>query len=235
MWLLPKTTDEQINVVLSPTAMSCSWIVPASKQSPYELKAFEQFPFDRLEYEQSTLFNPTVLQNKITTFARNHKLEHAFVSFALAGPQIVESIVELPKASPMPHEFPFPKLRTLIWNYRYLYPADNAQFAFYVCGINRQQLFQHKLMAINTQLTVNTMTTHNMALLNLYKQSYGKAFRASQLAVDMQQRNNQIAELFSTDTIRRQLYISPSLNVDITTDGPALCTALGLYITGEHA
>lgn len=235
MLRVPKIHNEQINVVIDPAGMSCSWITPSNKHCPYELKAFQHTPFDRLEYAQSTLFNPTVLQATIKKFADTHSLHNAFVSFALAGPQVVESIVELRQASPSPHEFPFPKLRTLIWNYQYLYPTDNAYYAFYVSGMDRRHLFQHQMMAINTQLTINTVTTHQMSLLGLYTHTYGKAFRASQLAVDMHHHNNQITQLISADTLRRQLCVAPTLTHEF--NDPVyhipLCTALGLYISGD--
>ncbi|HEV2601162.1 MAG TPA: hypothetical protein VGT41_02590 [Candidatus Babeliales bacterium] len=231
MWHLPKLRNELVTISLAPKKISCSWLTTTTKDNRrYILKAFEEKPLHHLEYEQSAINNSQMLGAHITKFLKRHKLVDPYISCSISGSQIIESLIDLPIASPKITDFPFPKLHKTIWNYRYLYPKDNAYFTFYLCGIPRHILFQHQLFAVKHQLNLTALTTERMALLSLYKKTRGLIFRASQFAQDMQQNNNELHTLFSADSIRRIMTISPS--VQLPNEITPLSIALGLFIIG---
>lgn len=231
MW--PKINHEIVTISLTPKQLSCSWIVPGSSKKPFVLKAYKTTPFDHFEYEQAILFSPTRIGKQINSFLSHHNLKDAFMYACVSGPHIVESLVDVPLSSPKPSDFPFPKLQTLVWDYRYLYPKDNARSAFYLCGIPRHMLFQYNLLAQTHHLNIRALTTQRMALFHLYTHIKGSTFRATQLAQDMQAHNNQLDTFFSVDMLRRILSISKGVSIDYGHETHELATMIGLSIMGD--
>jgi hypothetical protein len=144
----------------------------------------------------------------------------------------VESLVNLPVSSPNSTDFPFPKLQSLLWDYRYLYPSDNARFTFYVCGVPRQLLFQYQLLAVQYALNLVAITTERMALFHLYRHIKGPAFRVGQLAQDMKGHGNQLNTFFSQDMLRRVVFTSNGAG-DYVCSTQELSVAIGLSLMGE--
>ena len=233
MWPLPTINNELLSISLNDTALTCSWIQSTKNSTPTMLKAYASYPLNNLEYHNALVFNPTYLTHCIQNFIHQNHLEHAYCMLSISGKSIVEAITTLPIASPQPTDFSFTKLRNLLWDYRYLYPNNNDQFDFYVCGITQSLLVQYQLMAIALPVNLLVITTELMALLNLYKRQYGPTFRHSQLARDMMRHNNDIHQLFTLDTIRRNLAIKPSLSIDIEQEKLGLLLALGLFYAGK--
>lgn len=231
MWPLPPINNNYVSIIINPHAIVCSWIQKTGSVS-FELKAYNHTPLHHLESAQSILFNPTYISGRIITFLKTYNLNHAFVILGISGPTIVESIIELPIASPTPQDFHFPKLRSLIWDYRYLYPLDH-RFAFYLCGISREHLAQYQLLAITTRTNIIGITTERMALLKLYQHRHGAAFRYSQFARDLQHHSNNMHDLFSTDTLRRLLLIKPSLRINIEQERHFLSCSFGLFLIAK--
>jgi len=223
---------EFVHISLSPEKLTCSWIAREPKKKSFVLKAFKSMRFEHREYEQSILFSPMRIGNWISAFLSMYNLQHALVTISIAGPHIVESIVDLPIASPKPTDFPFFKLQSLLWDYRYLYTKDNSRSAFYLCGIPQHILFQYKLLAIQASLNIITITTHRMALFYLYHYTKGPTFRASQLAQDMQMHNNQLDSYFSSDMLHRIVSVSPAVSTDFTQHSAHLAAAIGLFTQG---
>ncbi|HZW60631.1 MAG TPA: hypothetical protein VFF04_00215 [Candidatus Babeliales bacterium] len=233
MWPLPSIKSELVTISLTPDAISFSWMKASKKYGNVELQAYRNIPLTSFEYAHAIVFNPTLLKKYISQFLSEHKLTHAFVAISIAGPSITESIVEVSKLSPEPADFPFPKLKKLLWDYRYLYPDDN-RFAFYVCGISRQLLAQYQLLSLSIPINLIAITTQRIALLQVYRQQYGAAFRHAQLARDIQLHNNDVHSLFSQDTIRRHLHIKPSLMINLQEQQSALLVSFGLFLMGKE-
>jgi hypothetical protein len=188
------------------------------------LKAYRSIPFDNFECHQSVLYNPSYLKHQIQTFLDQYNLQHAWSCIALSGPGIIENIVNIAKASPQPADFRSPTLKKIMWDYRYLYPHDDAHYAFYVCGISRHLFAQYQLLAISCRLSPLVITTERMVHLRLYKQFYGAAFRHSQLAKDMRLHNNQIENLCSPSMLHRFVRMHPPVDVAV---------AFGLFLLGK--
>ncbi len=234
MWPLAPIKNELVTITLSPQYITCSWIQPHNKRTPFALAAYQKTALDHLELEQSIIFNPTKIQQYINNFLEQYNLNNAFVACSCAGPGIREKIITLNIASPKPKDLTSAGLKKIMWDYRYLHPVHNNQFAFYVCGISRELLFQYKLLAIALGINLTTITTEFMALLHLYKYLYGNAFRYSQLAIDMQKHNNKLEKNFTHETIRRMLHISSDITLDLYQEAPFLLKSLGLLLTGEQ-
>lgn len=240
MWPLPKIRNEWVSISYTPQEIICSWIRRAQqKPAPYELAAYQRIPLNNLELTSLIPHNTTLLTKSIRSFLKTHTLEHAYISCSLSGPILFEEIMDMPTASPNPSDFSshlrtdttYPALKKMNWDYQYLYPKDETHYSFYVCGLQRHHLFQYQLLAIAADMNMVVMTSEKLALLRLYKQIYGIAFRNSQLARDMITHDNNIAHFFTPDIIQRTLYIAPGLQ-HATTDGAHLSTLLGLFLVG---
>jgi hypothetical protein len=231
MWPFPKLNDQIVTVTLNPSALSCAWIQKNKQLARYELRAYQCTPLMNGEFANANLFNPTGIQRHINHFLTQHELTDACISMAVAGPHVTESVVELPTARPHIEQFPFPKLKKLVWEYRYLYPTDHNSFAFYVCGIAHHHLLQYQLSAIKNAHNLVAITSERMALLQLYKYIQGAAFRPAQLGKELALHNQDIHSLFTTDMLRRMLFVKPALSLHVETERSALLTNLGLFIT----
>ena len=207
MWPIPALDHKLVCVLFTPEAMVCSWIEKTNNATaPLLLRAYKHYPLNNLELEHLTLFNPTVIKNYITSFLQQHNLADAFIAFIVHGPGVTEQFVAMPTSTPHRTDFGISSnSRSLLWEYRYLYPNDHGQFVFYVYSIARSLVLQYQLLAIAAQCNVITITTQTMALLSAYKNIFGPAFRRSQLAVDMMRCNNAIEELIAVDTLNRMI------------------------------
>ena len=207
MWPIPALEHKLVSVSFSPDAVICSWIEKTNNgTAPLLLRAYKRYPLTNLELENLVLFNPTVIKKKISSFLQAHGLEDAFVAFILHGSNITEQFVAMPTSTPYCTEFgKFNSARSLLWEYRYLYPNDEGQFVFYLYSVPRSLILQYQLLAIAAQCNLIAMTTQTMALLSAYQNIFGVAFRRTQLAVDMMRCNNSIADLITVDTLNRMV------------------------------
>lgn len=233
MWPLPKLRNDIVSLSFTPSHVTCSWIKPTrAAAAPYELIAHERIPLNNLELNQLIVFNPTSLQKKISAFVDKHNLHNASAAIALTGPQLVESIVQLHTTTPTRSDFRAPKLKSMVWDFRYLHPHEDGTNAFYVCGIPQRLLFQYKLFAMQLPLHVLQITTQQMALLRLYRHVHGSAFRPAQLARDMARTNNQLHDCITQEIMRRVVYArTPSLNTQ--EELPSVATTVGLFLLGK--
>ncbi len=235
MWPFHTITNEIVTIQLQPDTIVCSWITTANKIAPtYSLRGYQRTTLANFSCAQGILFNPTTIITTITTFLQQHSLEQSFIALSTCGSGITEFILDMPQASPAHTDFPLQKLHKLVWDYRYLYPKDNAHYAVYVCGMSRQLRAQYTLLAFNASLNTILLTTEFMALLEVYRQMYGSAFRRAQLARDMQRHNNQLLNVLQADTLRRMVTVDPALSISLEQELPWLFTALGLYVTGKN-
>lgn len=242
MWPLPKIDNEWVSIAYNPTSITCCWIQKTDNApAPYTLAAYQHTPLNNLELASLIPYNRTALISIIRAFLTKYSVSHAYVSCALTGPTVFENIVQVPTASPTNTDIintiraiETSRLKKMNIEYHYLYPKEDAQSVFYVCGIQQHHLLQHQLLAIAADMNITIMTTEYMALLRLYKQIYGKAFRNSQLAQDMMKHNNMLAQFFTPDIIRRTVHIPPAWQRYVH-DMAHLYTVLGLYFIGQDS
>jgi hypothetical protein len=234
MWPFLSNTHEIVSIGIRPESIVCSWITSTKKsRAPYILRAYERMPIDTSVYNQGILFNFTTCTSFFKNFLEKHNITRAFITCSLSGSHITEFILDTHSASPATHEFPLQKLNKLMWDYRYLYPKEDARYALYACGISRQLLAQYQLLALSANLNLTLLTTEFMTHLEAYKHLYGKAFRRAQLARDMLTHDNRILSIFTQDTLRRILTIDPSLQLNSEHEKENLITALGLFLIGK--
>jgi len=228
MWPIPALEHTIVSVSFSPDAIACSWIEKAKNgTAPLIMRAYKRYPLTNLELTNLVLFNPTVIKKCITSFLHEHNLAHAFIGFILHGPTISEQFVAMPTSTPHRTDFAISNsARSLVWEYRYLYPNDHGQFVFYVYTVPRYLILQYQLLAIAAQCNLITMTTQTMALLSAYKNIFGTAFRRSQLAVDMMRYNNNIGDIITVDALR--CMVSGTASIAIT-DRLYCAATVGLF------
>jgi len=232
MWPLPRVQNEKVIITFDPQAISCSWISTTTKSQTYVLRAYKRINFEQLEAEKLILFNPTHIYSVITDFLTTHSLANAFISFALSGPGIIESIVELPMACPQPKDFAPYNLNKCIWNYYYLFPKKNTLHAFYIGGISRHLLFQYKLLAINCSLNLQQITTRHMSLIHLSRTITTTSFKHGNVIQDRDSYLNQLEQSLTAEVIKNNLQLDSEIKIDINDEAPFLGTALGSIVHG---
>jgi len=221
-------------IIIDHNQLIMNWVKPSAnkKFQAFELKAHRVIPLHAAE-GQPHLFNLTTIKKHILEFLTTHKIKHAQVAMGLSAPGIIEQLVTSPTAAPQRHDFTFLPTGCPLWDYVYLYPHDNGTFTFYVCGIQQQQLLQYKLLAISANLNLKTLIPSRLALLHLYHAVQGSVFRHSQLGVAMQQNNNNIEQLCTTETVHRLLSINAHVSINFTEQAPHLRTTLGLCLSNR--
>lgn len=233
MWLLPTIRNEIVTIAFHSDALMCSWISTSPGSAPYELKAYNRYPIQKLELNQLTIFNPTRIKKYISAFLTTHSLTQALTYFALADPAIFQTVVDLPTASPTQKDFDALPLKKLVWDFCYMFPKDDGH-SFYVCGLTQRMLFQYKLLALDLPIHLIGITTESMALFRLYAHMQGSAFRPAQLARDMEKNNYQLKNYFTHDLMRRMLYVPHSMKLDSQKEMDHLISSLGLFLAGKQ-
>ena len=220
MWPLPPLIDEHVTIIINPTHLICAWISESKKQ-PMILKA----------YQSSLLDTSSVntIAEHVNQFLMRNNLKNSFLHVALASPIVHEELLRLSKASPRPSDFNNPELKKLLWDYRYLHLLDDGHHLFYLTGISRAALFAYQLLAHKSNLTLTSITSSYMALLQSYRQLFGPAFRQSQLGIDLIKTDYQLEKSMSTDSIMRMMSIKPTVTIDVEKQKLPLLTMIGLY------
>ncbi len=230
MWPLPHVRRDIVSLSFTPSHLTCSWIKPTRQAcAPYALVAHKSIPL-AMEAHKLILFNPTKLHATILTFINTYALTNASAVVSVTGPHIAESMVNLKTSNPVRADFRAQKLKSLVWDFRYVHPQEDGTFAFYVCGIPQNLLFQYTLFGMQLPLHVLTITTQQMAWLRLYRHVHGDAFRPAQLARDVARTSNQLHACFTPDILRRVIIAPHKFEPN---ELPTLTQSVGLYLIGE--
>jgi len=228
MWPLPRRSNEIVAITFTPDRLQCGWIKTSRTKAPFTLMAYQNHIFHDFELLENIIFNPGVIRTLIRNFLTRNKITNASMVFSLHGPGVIERLMRMPSSSFDLTQTPAALAHTK-WDYRYLYPAEHNQFVFYIAGIKPEILFQYQLLAITGGLHLITITTHHTALLQIYYQLHGDAFRQSKLGVDMAVCDHNLRQLFNKETVHRMLANAPT---DVSSD--ELLTLLGSYLVGKE-
>lgn len=235
MWPLIKPSRQLVAMTITPEAATLCWFSPETKKkhSRINLHAFSITTFENLECIDGLLFNPATLHTHLTKFLAAHALSAPTIVCALAGNGIQEKIVTLPTAKPTEKDFSHILENTTLWDYLYLHPND-GKFSYYVCGINRKQLAQHTAFAACYGHNITMLTTASAALLALYRNIHGAAFRYSKLAHDLAACNNAIESLNTIQAVRPFVTMMTAVP---DSEYAHILPGLGMAYTffGEHA
>lgn len=204
MWPAPPIRDDSVLVVIEPTHIYCGWFAYDTKKQLH-LAAFESYSLEHV--------NQLTVTHLLNNFINLHKLTHAFVSFALSSPLMLQEFVRLSKASPTPLDFQSKQFYHTLWDYEYLHALDDGNHLFYLKGIKKSTYFEYQLVAYQTNLKLISITSCYAAQLAAYRKFYGATFRQSQLALDLAKHEYHIADSLSRDKIARLIHISPSATI----------------------
>ena len=233
MRLISPLKTPLVTIIFEPHRISCSIITHHISLPHFYLHAYEEWYLQHLELNNLRINNYTLLKKQISTFFTLHSLSYPFVSCALKGPAVYERLVMMATSSPSIADFDVP-ITGAHCHYRYLYPADNGHWVFYLTAIAFPTLFAFQLLANLLPYNLLTLTTHHMALLDLYKYQQSTAFRNTQLAIDLRENNMKIENIFDADALSRLLSMPLSLKEKTIHATTPLLTACGLFVT-EHA
>ncbi len=232
MWPMPPFNKRCIIIHFSPHHITCSWFEHNNKAT---LKAYKTVPLENLELERLIIFNPSRISNIIQSFLDEHHLKHACSLFCLNGPSLKQQIVTCKAATFSPEKLELStdfiqEWEGIIWDYSYLYPSHDGKYVFYIAGISRELLFQYQLLAMQNHLNLTAISPEAIGLLSLYKIHKGAQFRHSQLGIELNRHNNDIAKMFDEKILRD---IAHSITAEITTKTytTALLASLGLFLT----
>lgn len=213
MWPIPTLQNEFVSISFSQNVIVCSWLQKTKNgTAPLVLRAYKRYSLNNLELHDFVIFNPTVIATYITSFLNEHNLRDAFVTFCVDCSD-AENFVKIPISTPRRADFGISEAPGIQWEYRYLYPHHDDQYVFYVYSVPRSLILQYELLAIKLQINLIAVTTQTVGLIDAYKNIFGKAFRKSQLAVDMIRNDNSVENLISVDSLRRMVSINNDIDV----------------------
>ncbi len=232
MWKRVRNRDRCVTIFFCPQSVICmSFEVSQSCTTPFLLSAYERFDLFHLELESLTLFNPTRIARYVQQFLKKYAIRDPFVIYALEGPLLFETYVELPDRVPNRSDFNIRELKGLSWEYRYIYPTEHGQSVFYVAGIAPALIAQYQIFTVIAGLNVVAMIPASMALLHVYRYQHGTAFRRTQLAIDMLQHHN-ITDYFCTqDTFSRLVTVAQGVVIDRVRDIRPILVACGAFMS----
>ena len=219
MWPLPTIRNEQITIAISPTHIALGWINSSAKY-PLILNAYQS--------QLVEVASAMVINQHVQHFVKKYDLKHSRVRIAIAAPLIFEQFIRLSKASPSASDFAIPALKKMVWDFRYIHTLDTGDHLFYVCGINRADLFAQQLLAHACSGYLSTVTSFYMALAQAYRALFGPAFRQSHMALDMLKHNYSLHDCMSTDSVARLLQVAPAANITIGDHKESLLAMIGL-------
>lgn len=232
MWPIPFLKNEFVSIIFSSDAISCSWIQKTNKgAAPLVLRAYQRYTLHNSELYNLIPFNPTTIKKYILSFLQQYDLKNAFILFCLDGPGMLERFVSMPISTAHRTDFDIPHTSSIQWEYRYIYP-NHGQYVFYVYALPRSLILQYELLAMSMRCNMVMMTTKTAALLAAYKNIFGIAFRASQLAIDMTRYDNNVEDLISVDALRRMITIDSS--IDIKNEKIFIASAYGLFCEEKY-
>ena len=232
MWPFGQKKNELLTISLTPQNLTCSWITRSKGgKTTSRLKAYTRIAIKQFAFSQAVLFNPTIIKKHITTFIKEHNAAHIPVAFSVAGPKVFEKIVHLNTACPTTQEFGLPELKNLNWDAVYLCPSQRNGFDFFVCGIKPEHLFSYQLLALSSDINLVSITTEQLAHLQLYKYVHGDTFRQSTLSLDLFAQRYNPHSLCNANTLESILSIDHHLAIDIHKEYSFLASCLGLFLS----
>lgn len=234
MWRLQKYKKNQVIISLCGNRAVCAWIQPARGNKPSHLKAYQRTPFFWHELDNGIIYNQQAVAQVIADFFKQHQIKKSSIILAIESSALVERIVTQTSASPSPRSFIIPKLKTMIWDFKYLYPHDDGTFSFYLAGISRELLFSYQLLAHRAGITPTVITTCRSGIFHVYKHYYGAAFRQTQFAHDMLRTQHQLEDLITPDLLARMISIDSKLSLNIRKEAPYLRPLIGLAQATNH-
>ena len=232
MWPFGQKRNELVTISLTPQNLTCSLIAQSKeKKTTSRLKAYTRIPIKQFAFSQAVLFNPTIIKNHIIKFIKEQNAAHIPAAFSVAGPKVFEKIVHLNTASPTTQEFGLSELKNLNWDAIYLCPSQRNGFDFFVCGIKPEHLFSYQLLALSADINLITLTTEQLAHLQLYKYVHGDTFRQSTLSMDLLAQRYNPHSLCNANILEDVLTIDHHLTIDVNKEYPFLASCLGLFLS----
>lgn len=225
MWPLPAIKNEHIQVVLNQNNVSIYWIKPAISY-PAKLQTYEQHEIPMSD--SVLMYNSTALRSYIRTFADNHNLNNAYISFILGADLIQEQIIKHSKSDPTPHELIGQKEKHKRYYDRYIGPYED-HYLFYICTAAHPLILQLQMLNMQLPLHVHHISPPLSVQITLYKHLYKDTFNQARLAQEVNQKNASIPSIFSLEFLRRSL----KTDRPITHDDLNLFYALGSFFGAQ--
>ena len=123
------------------------------------------------------------------------------------------------------------KIKGLLWDYQYVYPAEHGNSVFYVAGFPHELVAQYQFLASMVDLNVIAMVPASFSLLHVYRYMHGAAFRRTQLAIDMIQHHNMIDYICTPDVLSRLIQVPYGVSVDRARDIRAVLISCGIFMS----
>lgn len=208
-WSMPKVSGHHVIIAPHATVLSCMWIIPG-QHAPFYLAAWQEYPCLNFQIGRGIIFNTTWVASCIIDFLQRYCLKDAYISFVLDKTSVDQDFlyVDIHKE----HEL---CLYSMQKNMRhkslhaaeYLYTTENYEQVYYWYAIPFHLIFQYQCIAIAHALNCIRITPRFFALLYAYQAVQAKAFRSSQLGLDLCKYNNRISHYFTKELVSRLITV----------------------------
>lgn len=227
MWPLPHINKKLITFSFDSHSIACGLIKPTATPSAYELYAYKKIQFSPGKsyrpYSSSTI-------QELRSFLSAYDLTHAFASFSIQHPAVTQMLITSNHAKLNVYTLRKKyRLERSIIHAMYLYSNTNDFFTFYLAAIEQERMFHYQLLALQLRLHLLAIVPSFHTMLTAYKHLYGSAFRQMQLAIDMEQLNNNL-DNFCMLPIFQRIIITTIPSITPNTELPLLIPLVGLYV-----
>lgn len=198
MWLIPPYSSDIVALAYHPEGLRVAWFsIDTTKKPSVFFHHTEFHSFNAGEFLQGIIHNVPAIDGIIKTFIQRHAIKKPYLACAINGPGVHEEIVRSAATSLQESDGAAQHPNMQLWDYTYLC-SDGTQRRYYMCGITRQQLAQHTLIASINRVRLQLLTTHTAARLQAYAATHGAVLKTNavpETIADLQQLTMPIGRL----------------------------------------
>lgn len=227
MWPLKKRAPTLVTITLDKN-ITCSVLTRDTRTQKLICTYTQQFELPSLEVINGTLHNPTMLRTTICTFMQTTKTTDLPVMFGIGSAHTHEAYIMHTSAQAQPEDLASEQFKKLVWNYHLLSAAENNEYRYYLCGIERERLLQYQLLAVACNITCIGIIPQTIAQMRALEYTMPRA------SVQIPATNNSTVAHAVTQKLHQQ-----SLNTLIQmpqayecTYDTEIVTSIGLYQLG---
>ncbi len=154
-----------IGISIGSKQLTCSLVETNNNKKQFLLKGFSHIPLHSFEYKNLTAFNITALAKHITQFIKEQRIKYPYAVISFSGQGFMEKVINLATGIPTVEHLNTVS-QNIVWDYQPIgYTRSTGKTHYYVCGIPRENLLQHQLLAHMSNLNCIQIIPQRVALL----------------------------------------------------------------------
>ncbi len=168
-----------IGISIGSKQLTCSLIETNNNKTQFILKGFTHIPLDSFEYKNLTAFNITALKKHIAQFIKEQRIKYPYAVISFSGPGFMEKVINLATGVPTVEHLNTAS-KNIVWDYQPIgYTRTTGKTHYYICGIPRENLLQHQLLAHMSDINCIQIIPQRIALLKALRFIFPDAWQTT--------------------------------------------------------